>query len=94
MSDSARGSTQALLMHHSGVTWCITNLEQAMATRPKTRKKRGGESGTARASVSFPAELYEALERIATQKKVSVAWVVREAAAQYVVDKSPLQRRY
>jgi hypothetical protein len=37
--------------------------------------------------------LYEALERIATEKKVSVAWVVREAAAEYVVDKAPLKGR-
>jgi hypothetical protein len=64
-----------------------------MATTPKARKKRGSESRTARASVSFPAELYETLERIATEKKVSVAWVVREAAAVYVVDKAPLQGR-
>lgn len=64
-----------------------------MATRPKTRKTQGNEPRTARASVSFPAELYEALERIATEKKVSVAWVVREAAAEYVVDKAPLQGR-
>jgi metal-responsive CopG/Arc/MetJ family transcriptional regulator len=64
-----------------------------MATTRKTRKKRGSESRTARASVSFPAELYEALERIATEKKVSVAWVVREAAAEYVIDKAPLHGR-
>ncbi|WP_082124794.1 ribbon-helix-helix domain-containing protein [Lysobacter capsici] len=37
-----------------------------------------------RASVSFPADLYEALERIAKEKKVSVAWVVREAVERYV----------
>jgi metal-responsive CopG/Arc/MetJ family transcriptional regulator len=64
-----------------------------MATTPKTRKKRDSEPRTARASVSFPAELYEALERIATEKKVSVAWVVREAAAEYVIDNAPLQGR-
>lgn len=64
-----------------------------MAPTPKTRKKRGSQSRTARASVSFPTELYETLERIATEKKVSVAWVVREAAAVYVVDKAPLPGR-
>ena len=93
MPNSPRNSTQALLMHHSDVKWCITNLTQTMATKPKTRKKRSGESGTARASVSFPTELYAALERIAVQKKVSVAWVVRDAAAQYVVDKPPMKGR-
>ncbi len=43
-----------------------------------------------RASVSFPPELYRTLEQIAKQKKVSLAWVVREAAEKYVADKWPL----
>ena len=43
-----------------------------------------------RASVSFPPELYETLEAIARKKKVSVAWVVREAAERYVADQWPL----
>ena len=43
-----------------------------------------------RASVSFPPRLYATLERIAKEKKVSVAWVVREAAEIYVSDKWPL----
>ena len=45
---------------------------------------------TARASVSFPRELYESLEQIAREKKVSVAWVVREAAEKYVAARWPL----
>jgi predicted DNA-binding protein len=43
-----------------------------------------------RASISFPQELYETLTEIARQKKVSLAWVVREAAEQYIADKWPL----
>jgi predicted transcriptional regulator len=43
-----------------------------------------------RASVSFPDELYRTLEQLAEQKKVSVAWVVREAAAKYVAAQWPL----
>lgn len=43
-----------------------------------------------RASVSFPPELYETLEGIARQKRVSVAWVVREAAERYVAEQWPL----
>ncbi len=42
-----------------------------------------------RASVSFPLELYRLLEQIALQKKVSIAWVVRDAAEKYVSDQSP-----
>jgi metal-responsive CopG/Arc/MetJ family transcriptional regulator len=37
-----------------------------------------------RASISFPPNLYEALEEIAKQKKVSLAWVVRDAAERYL----------
>jgi predicted DNA-binding protein len=48
------------------------------------------ESGSVRATISFPPELYQTLEEIAGQKKVSLAWVVREAAEQYVADKWPL----
>lgn len=43
-----------------------------------------------RASISFPRGLYQTLEEIARQKKVSLAWVVRDAAEQYVSDKWPL----
>lgn len=39
-----------------------------------------------RASVTFPPDLYRALKKIAKQKKVSVAWVVRDAAEKYVVN--------
>ena len=43
-----------------------------------------------RASVSFPPALYQSLEKMAQQKKVSLAWVVREAAEKYVSDQWPL----
>lgn len=39
---------------------------------------------TARASVSFPPKVYDDLLKLAAEKKVSVAWVVREAAEKYV----------
>ena len=42
-----------------------------------------------RASISFPPELYENLEEIATKKRVSIAWVVRDAAEKYVADQGP-----
>jgi len=45
---------------------------------------------TTRASVSFPTEIYAELERIAAGKKVSVAWVVREAVEKYIADQWPL----
>ena len=37
-----------------------------------------------RASISFPPDLYKTLEGIAKEKKVSLAWVVRDAVERYV----------
>ena len=42
-----------------------------------------------RASISFPPDIYQTLEQIASQKKVSLAWVVRDAAEQYIAKNSP-----
>ena len=41
-----------------------------------------------RASISFPPDLYETLEGIAKQKKVSLAWVVRDASERYATDEA------
>jgi len=60
-----------------------------MISKP-TPKARIGASQTTRASVSFPSDVYSELERIAAAKKVSLAWVVREAAERYVSDQWPL----
>jgi metal-responsive CopG/Arc/MetJ family transcriptional regulator len=43
-----------------------------------------------RTSVTFPAEVYSSLEIIAKQKKVSTAWVIRDAAEKYVSEHWPL----
>lgn len=61
-----------------------------MANTAKETTKASGKAKMPRASVSFPPELYATLERIAIEKKVSVAWVVREAAEKYVGDQWPL----
>jgi len=45
-----------------------------------------------RLSVTIPFETYDSLERIARKKKVSLAWVVRDAAERYVSDELPLFR--
>jgi predicted DNA-binding protein len=54
------------------------------------RRLAQSASRTIRASISFPIEIYQELERIAAAKKVSLAWVVREAAEKYVADQWPL----
>jgi len=46
-----------------------------------------------RASISFPPDIYQTLEEIGSQKKVSLAWVVRDAAEQYIAEKWPLLRK-
>jgi hypothetical protein len=43
-----------------------------------------------RATISFPPDVYQTLETIAKEKKVSLAWVVREAADKYIEEKWPL----
>jgi predicted DNA-binding protein len=53
-------------------------------------KADSSEPTSIRATISFPSELYKTLEGIARQKKVSLAWVVREAVEQYIGDKWPL----
>ena len=60
-----------------------------MASQTK-RSKSQIESKTLRASVSFPRDLYATLEQVAKDKKVSVAWIVRDAAEKYVADRWPL----
>jgi hypothetical protein len=49
----------------------------------------GSKKAAVRALISFPPDLYETLEELAKQKKVSLAWVVRGAAEKYVADQSP-----
>ena len=39
-----------------------------------------------RASISFPPDIYEVLGQLARQKKVSLAWVVRDAVERYVAE--------
>jgi len=46
-----------------------------------------------RVSVTFPADHYAAMEKIAKEKRVSIAWVVREAVQQYLEPEPNLFRR-
>ena len=52
-------------------------------------RKAENEPST-RTSVTFPAEVYSSLEIIAKQKRVSMAWVIRDAAEKYVSEYWPL----
>jgi predicted transcriptional regulator len=55
-----------------------------------TGKQKKRESAMPRISVSLSPEVHATLELIAQEKKVSVAWVMRDAAEQYIADKWPL----
>ncbi len=53
-----------------------------MGQKKQLRSKKRGRMP--RASVSFRRETYEGLEKIAEQRKVSVAWIVRDAVERYL----------
>lgn len=55
-----------------------------------TAKKKRSKSKMPRASASLPPAVYETLEQIAREKKVSLSWVIRDAAEKYVADRWPL----
>ena len=72
---------------------CYTpSPEIATMTRGAKRKEKPmpTEGSSVRATISFPSDIYQTLEDIAREKKVSLAWVVRDAAEQYIAEKWPL----
>lgn len=70
----------------------VQTLETAPAMAVAAKHHPSTRDGTVRTSVTFPVEVYAELERIAEEKKVSVAWVVRDAAEKYVEAQYPLFR--
>lgn len=54
-------------------------------TRVKARKK----GKMPRTSVSFPPNVQESLNHLAVKRKVSVAWIVREAVDRYLKSEKP-----
>jgi metal-responsive CopG/Arc/MetJ family transcriptional regulator len=56
------------------------------AKKGNEKKMKAQSTVQVRATISFPPELYETLEEIAKKKKVSLAWVVRDAAEKYIAD--------
>ncbi len=53
--------------------------------RQRARRPKSLQSCT-RTSVSLPILVYSELERLASKRNVSLAWVIRDAAERYVVD--------
>jgi metal-responsive CopG/Arc/MetJ family transcriptional regulator len=54
-------------------------------TRGSEKRMKMPVTPAVRASISFPPALYETLEEIAKQKKLSLALVVRDAAENYAI---------
>ena len=81
----------ACRLHRCDVMWCIQEFEgyvMSSTTKPRVVEQHSHKS--IRTSVSLPPELHETLEHIAKGKKVSVAWVIRDAAEKYVSEQWPL----
>lgn len=62
-------------------------MSKAGTSKQQTPPREGN-----RAPVTFPANVYAEPERIAEEKRVSVAWVVRDAVEKYVETQYPLFR--
>jgi metal-responsive CopG/Arc/MetJ family transcriptional regulator len=60
----------------------MRSQSQSIASRRKVR-----------ASISLPPELYRGVEEIARTKKVSIAWVVRDAVEKYLESEKPVSRK-
>ncbi len=56
--------------------------------RPPSQKPR-----SIRATVSLSPEIHRSIEALARQKKVSTAWVLRDAAEKYIDNQWPLLGR-
>jgi len=61
-----------------------------MTNAKRKARSSKGPPKSPRTSVTFPPDLYQTLEQLAERKKVSVAWIVRDAAERYVEEQWPL----
>ena len=68
----------------------IVKRKPQKAKRVEAAKKKDLNTARVRATISFPPDMYGTLERIARDKKVSLAWVVRDAVDTYFEEKWPL----
>jgi hypothetical protein len=85
-------STEFTATVNCGAVLYSRPMELGTVTRGAKRKEKPApaEGASVRATISFPSGIYQTLEDIAREKKVSLAWVVRDAAEQYIAEKWPL----
>jgi predicted DNA-binding ribbon-helix-helix protein len=68
--------------------------QRSAAMKAKRVRMKSQHKAAVRASISFPPNLYAMLEELAKTKKVSLAWVIRDAAERYVdAQRNPLSAR-
>ncbi len=61
--------------------------------KPKDSQMSEELLASVRALISFPPEMYPTLKKIALRKRVLPAWVVHEAAEQYMAEERPFLRK-
>lgn len=61
-----------------------------VAKTKRGAKTTRGAGKSVRTSVTLPREVYETLGQLANSKRVTVAWVIRDAAEKYVAEQWPL----
>ncbi len=79
---------QNCILIKNGAIWC-----KLKTRRPRSRHPVAGES-IERLSISVSGEDKAALAMLATEKKVSLAWVIRDAVDRYLKTEVPkLQKK-
>jgi hypothetical protein len=70
---------------------CITVMhsDALMPASDKSRVKRGTKKAT-RITVTLPQDNYDTVVRMAKNKRVSTAWIVRDAVDKYLAADTPL----
>jgi len=71
---------------------CCTNFV-GKGARMSRGRKQVHRPRSARATVSIAPDTYQTIQAIAKQKKVSAAWVIRDAVDKYVAEQWPLLQR-
>jgi hypothetical protein len=61
-----------------------------MTGKGKKGRPSGGIPPSVRVTVSLPADVHRIVEALAKEKRVSVAWILRDAAQEYLGDRWPL----
>lgn len=67
-----------MLLVENGAEWCVMKKSP-----PKSRHPVAGET-VERLSISISGEDRTGLEKIAADKRVSLAWVIRDAVSRYL----------